>query len=182
MSRTLHARFAVALLREAFAGACTLHLAYRIDHEREVIHGWEPRRSANDPAPSSPIPSPEMAPSWIISPDPSEMLIRGFGLDPGQPSGLYVSSPVIARNAIILSELPRTRATLLLRLLGTGTLLEEALAEQAALPADTWERRAARAALLAVTAAPVPMGETRKSPVLHACRRAYETWAKAIEG
>jgi hypothetical protein len=61
-------------------------------------------------------------------------------------------------------------------------LLEEALAEQAALPADSRERRAARAALLAVTAEPVPIGEKRKSRVLQACRRAYETWAKAIEG
>jgi hypothetical protein len=282
MSRTLHKRFAVALLREALAGAGTLHLDYRIDHEREVIHGWEPRRSANDPALPPPLdpeadparqlgqgilsaaldaadmvpfsteigtepdfldlyfepdpsgvpapgllgeitqapcifapfpqvpdkseartsvrlglalwsmqdreatrahtPSPEMPPSWLISNDLSEMLIRGFGLDPGQPSGLYVSSPVIAMNAIVLSELPRTRATLLLRLLGTGTLLEEALAEQAALPADSRERRAARAALLAVTAEPVPIGEMRKSPVLQACRRSYETWAKAIEG
>ncbi len=282
MSRTVHKRFAIALLREALASAGTLHLDYRIDHEREVVHGWEPRRSANDPAPPPPLdpdaepaqrlgkgildaaldaggmvpfstelelppdfldlyfepdpsgaaapgllgeltrasciltpfhqtpnegdgrdsmrlglglwamqgrnaaeaqtPRPEVAPSWLISTDPSKVLISGFGMKPSQPSGLYVSAPMLAMNAIVLSELPRTRATLLLRLLGTGTLLEEALAEQAALPADARERRAARAALLAIAAEPVPIGEKRKSPVLQACRRAYETWAKAIEG
>lgn len=281
MSRTIHKRFAVALLREALARAGTLHLDYRVDNEPEEIHGWEPRRSANDPAPPPPldpddpmqqlgqgilgaamdaadmvpfsaviglepdfldlyfepdplgVPAPgllgeitrtpcilapfhetpdadegreamrlglglwamrdrnadkahaerpEVAQSWMISTDPPEVLIRGFGLAPREPRGLYAGARMLASNAAVLSELPKTRDTRMLRLLGTGTLLEEALAEVAALPADTAEGRAARAALVAVTAAPVPIGKTRKSPVLQACRRAYEKWAKAMEG
>ena len=41
---------------------------------------------------------------------------------------------------VVLAELPRTRATLLLRLLGAGRLLREALADLAALPDDAWEK------------------------------------------
>ncbi|WP_437761255.1 hypothetical protein WMF27_05760 [Sorangium sp. So ce281] len=40
----------------------------------------------------------------------------------------------------MLAELPRTRATLLLRLLGSGRLLSEALADLALLPDDAWEK------------------------------------------
>jgi hypothetical protein len=39
----------------------------------------------------------------------------------------------------VLAELPRTRATLLLRLLGAGRLFKGALADLSALPADAWE-------------------------------------------
>ena len=41
---------------------------------------------------------------------------------------------------VVLSELPRTRETLLLRVLGTGRLLREALADLAVLPHDAWEK------------------------------------------
>ncbi|WP_437505443.1 hypothetical protein [Sorangium sp. So ce1099] len=45
---------------------------------------------------------------------------------------------------VVLAELPRTRATLLLRLLGSGRLLREALADLAALPDDAWEKSIAK--------------------------------------
>jgi hypothetical protein len=41
---------------------------------------------------------------------------------------------------VVLAELPRTRETLLLRLLGSGRLLREALADLAMLPDDAWEK------------------------------------------
>jgi hypothetical protein len=41
---------------------------------------------------------------------------------------------------VVLAELPRTRETLLLRMLRSGRLLAEALADLSALPADAWER------------------------------------------
>jgi hypothetical protein len=41
---------------------------------------------------------------------------------------------------VVLAELPRTRETLLLRLLGPRRLLREALADLAVLPGDAWER------------------------------------------
>jgi hypothetical protein len=41
---------------------------------------------------------------------------------------------------VVIAELPRTRETLLLRLLGKGRLLREALTDLAKLPDDAWER------------------------------------------
>jgi post-segregation antitoxin (ccd killing protein) len=41
---------------------------------------------------------------------------------------------------VVLAELPRTRETLLLRLLGKGRRLAEALADLRAQPEDAWER------------------------------------------
>jgi Domain of unknown function (DUF4351) len=41
---------------------------------------------------------------------------------------------------VVLAELPRTRETVLLRLLGPPRLLREALEDLATLPDDTWEK------------------------------------------
>jgi hypothetical protein len=46
----------------------------------------------------------------------------------------------LVTRVVVLSELPRTRETLLLRLLCSGRLLREALADLAALPDDAWEK------------------------------------------
>lgn len=277
---TIHERFGLTLLREALAGAGTVHLDYRVDNEPEWVHGWAPRRSANDPEPPHPpdpdpkkrlgqgilgaaldaagmvplsvqigtepdwigfyfepapsgVPAPgllgrmtgspailsplhltpgepevhnamrealnlwtmqgragkkakkkrpEMPESWLISTEPSDELKRGFGLKakPTWPTGIYFGPSALAMQAIVLRELPVTRDTLLLRLLGVGDVLEKALTEQAALAQDALERRAVRAALLAVSEAaePVPIEEAVKDPVLHACRKTYQRWIK----
>jgi hypothetical protein len=49
---------------------------------------------------------------------------------------------------VVLSELPRTRDTLLVRLMGAGTTLKRALADLRALPPDAPERRLALPILL----------------------------------
>ncbi|HSN98273.1 MAG TPA: DUF4351 domain-containing protein, partial [Candidatus Nanopelagicales bacterium] len=46
----------------------------------------------------------------------------------------------LVMRVVVVAELPRTRETLLLRLLGAGRVLREALAELTALPADAWEK------------------------------------------
>ena len=66
-ARTIHKRFGLALLREALAGAGKVHLDYRVDMEPEWVHGWEPRRSANDPEPPPPP-----------DPDPKKRLGKGI--------------------------------------------------------------------------------------------------------
>jgi hypothetical protein len=284
----VHKLFAIALLREALAGAGKVHLDYRIENEPHTIRGWVPRRGANDPEPPPPpdpdpmkrlgqgilqtamdaagmvplsvevgteptfldfyfepdpsgVPAPgllgrmtgspsilspfhappgepeardamrealdlwemqgreakkargkgrrakrpEMAETWMISAEPSEVLRRGFGLTPRPewPAGAYFGPPACALQAIFVRELPETRDTLLLRLLGTGKVLERALEEQAALAEDAPERRAVRAALLAIATAgdPVPIDEAAKDPVLHSCRRMYRRWAREID-
>jgi hypothetical protein len=49
---------------------------------------------------------------------------------------------------VVLAEVPRTRETLLLRLLGSGRVLREALADLAGLPEDAWEKSVATPILL----------------------------------
>lgn len=126
---------------------------------------------------------PEVANTWLISPAHEAVMWKELGLEPKAtwPAGFYFTAPAFAMAAIAVGALERTRDTLLLRLLGTGDDLENALAEQAALPPDAIERCATRAALLA--GAPpggeaVAINEPMKEPVLRACRQTYRRWAE----
>ncbi|WP_437485743.1 hypothetical protein WME75_01720 [Sorangium sp. So ce1014] len=58
---------------------------------------------------------------------------------PGRP-GLYRAAPGWQIDLVVISELPRTRDTLVLRLLGARTVLRDAIRELTALPEDAWER------------------------------------------
>ncbi|WP_437621949.1 hypothetical protein [Sorangium sp. So ce1151] len=79
----------------------------------------------------------------VISPGRPETVLDAYRCEPVQP-GVYQSVPGLAMRVVVLAELPRTRATLLLRLLGSGRLLREALADLAALPDDAWEKSIAK--------------------------------------
>jgi hypothetical protein len=62
--------------------------------------------------------------------------------NPEHGDGLYgVALALVGMCVIVVAELPKTKATLPLRLLGRDAVLEEALAEVAALPASRWEHR-----------------------------------------
>jgi hypothetical protein len=54
--------------------------------------------------------------------------------------GVHEAVAAIQMRVVALAELPRARDTLLLRLLGAGRVLREALADLAALPKGAWER------------------------------------------
>ncbi|KYF71611.1 hypothetical protein BE11_34250 [Sorangium cellulosum] len=62
-----------------------------------------------------------------------------FAPEPGRP-GLYRAGPGWRVDLVVIAELPRTRDTLLLRLLGAGAVLRDAIRDLAALPDDAWER------------------------------------------
>jgi hypothetical protein len=74
-----------------------------------------------------------------IGPGHPETVLDAYGCRPAGP-GIYEAVWGLALRVVVLSELPRTRDTLLLRLLGNGRLLREALADLAALPDGAWER------------------------------------------
>ncbi|WP_437876160.1 hypothetical protein [Sorangium sp. So ce513] len=76
-----------------------------------------------------------------------ETVLDAYRCEPVQP-GVYHAVPGLVMRVIVLAELPRTRATLLLRLLGSGRVLREALADLAALPDDAWEKGIARPLLI----------------------------------
>jgi hypothetical protein len=79
---------------------------------------------------------------WVISAGRPERGIEGLWLRPmnGWPSGIYEGPPLLWTRLVVVSELPVTRDTLLLRLLGAGRVLEQAIAELKALEAEAPER------------------------------------------
>ncbi|MDC0680184.1 hypothetical protein [Sorangium atrum] len=78
----------------------------------------------------------------VIGPGRPETVLDAYRCEPAQ-AGVYHAVPGLVMRVVVLSELPRTRATLLLRLLGSGRRLREALADLAALPDDAWEKSVA---------------------------------------
>ncbi len=86
--------------------------------------------------------APDLVPfPWlvVISHGHPETVITLFGFKPVSP-GVYEAVPGLRMRVVVLTELPRARETLLLRLLGKGRRLAEALADLRALPEEAWER------------------------------------------
>ncbi|WP_437485440.1 hypothetical protein WME75_00875 [Sorangium sp. So ce1014] len=83
----------------------------------------------------------------VIGPGRPETVLDAYRCEPVQP-GVYHAVPGLMMRVVVLAELPRTRATLLLRLLGSGRLLRDALADLAALPDDAWEKSVAKPLLV----------------------------------
>ena len=87
---------------------------------------------------------------WVISSGRPDAGINGLGFSPmtGGLRGIYESPPLHCTRLVVVSELPVVRDTLLVRLLGAGSVLKHAIAELHALPADAPERRLALPVLL----------------------------------
>jgi hypothetical protein len=82
-----------------------------------------------------------MTPLLVLSPGVPRKAILGFTAKPvqGFPAGVYASDATIGLWVVVVAELPATRDTLALRLMGRGHVLDAALAELGALPAEAWE-------------------------------------------
>jgi hypothetical protein len=88
--------------------------------------------------------APEIVPfPWlvVISQGRPNTVIEVYGCKRVSP-GVYEAAPGLQMRVIVLAELPRTRETLLLRLLGAGPILAAALDDFGALPEDAWEKSA----------------------------------------
>lgn len=86
---------------------------------------------------------PNLARLWVVSPGRPEGALRSFRLQTpaGWPAGFYRSPRALRLWLVALSELPATRETLLLRLLGSSRLRLAAAQEIRALPAEDPTRR-----------------------------------------
>jgi hypothetical protein len=68
---------------------------------------------------------------------------------PGWPAGVHFHGDDLYRVGIVVADqLPRDRATILVRLMAAGTALPGAIADLAALPEDAHERAVAEQILL----------------------------------
>ncbi len=83
----------------------------------------------------------------VIGPGQPATVLDAYGCKPASP-GVYHAVWGLRLRIVVISELPRTRETLFLRLLGKGRGLIQALADLAALPRDAWERSIATPLLL----------------------------------
>ncbi len=96
---------------------------------------------------TTPPPTPTQ---WVISAGRPDGGIKGLWLRPMTrwPSGIYEGPPLLWTRLVVVSELPVARDTLLLRLLGARRVLQQAIAELKALPAEAPERTLALPILL----------------------------------
>jgi len=95
-------------------------------------------------------PPPAIPTQWVISSGRPERGIEGLWLRPmnGWPAGIYAGPPLLWTRLVVVSELPVARDTLLLRLLGAGRVLKQAIAELKALEGEAPERTLALPILL----------------------------------
>ncbi|WP_441288622.1 hypothetical protein ACSRUE_42945 [Sorangium sp. KYC3313] len=101
----------------------------------------------NEDVDAPPQPAVDFPALVVIGPGRPETVLDAYRCEPAQP-GVYHAVPGLVTRVVVLAELPRTRSTLLLRLLGSGRLLHEALADLALLPDDAWEKGIARPLLI----------------------------------
>jgi len=82
----------------------------------------------------------------VLSPGRPREAMSAFGLSPHAtlPYGVYDTHVAIGLWIVVIAELPLTRDTLALRLMGRGLVLEQALRELMALPAEAWEHKLKR--------------------------------------
>lgn len=89
-------------------------------------------------------PRPEAPIQWILCSGRPSAALAGFRFRGSRRSpGIYDGPALTRTRIVVISELPRTRDTLLVRLMGAGQTLTRAIGEVWALPADAPERRLA---------------------------------------
>jgi len=120
---------------------------------------------------------------WVISSGRPDGGIDGLRFRPttGWPRGIYESPPLQCTRLVVVNELPVTRNTLLVRLLGTGPVLKFAIAELQALSEDAPERRLALPVLvrLRLTVPTDPAQQTSDDQeFLMSTQDIVETWRR----
>ncbi len=120
---------------------------------------------------------------WILSAGRPESVILGYGLlpMPSFPSAFLEGQEEERVGVVVLRELPRTRETLLLRVLGAGDVLKDALAELARLPEDAWERQVAMPSVLALRIE-IPQDSTdgEEREYLMSSMELFEQWERQV--
>jgi hypothetical protein len=122
------------------------HFAHCEEHARKT-RAQNKKRKEKDPPPE-PVVEPLL---WIIAAEVSAPILRKLKVTAarGWPRGVYFFGDDLFRAGIIVADrLPRTRSTLLVRIMAAGRGLPKAIAELGALPADAHERTVAEDVLV----------------------------------
>ena len=149
--------------------AC-IHKQLAVDRARQ-----RKARSQGDPRPAFPR-------LWLISAGRPQAVLRAFGFRRrrGWPAGFWQRSEADAQGLVVVRDLPRTRNTLMLRVMGAGAVLREAIAELLRLPQEAWERQVAMPLLLA-TRFELPQDESEEArEFMMSTQSLYEQWAQQL--
>ena len=179
----------IGLLGRMIDGASTLfeafHEAPSVDDYRDCVRKQlladhadvlEARREKR--------PRPQFPRLWILAAGRPDTVIRGYALTPSPsfPPAFLEGRDAERVGLLVLRELPRTRETLLLRLMGANDVLREAIVELGRLPIDAWERDVAMPPLLALRIE-IPQDPTDEDEreYLMSTMELYEQWEQKIE-
>ena len=131
--------------------ACTLEAFHRTPGGMEVMdcickqHLFRVMLARR--APRTPLPV-----QWVISSGRPETALVGLRFEAltAWGAGIYEAPPLTYTRLVVVAELPATRDTLLVRLMGAGGVLDRAIAELRMLPLDAPERSLALPILLSL--------------------------------
>lgn len=109
------------------------------------------RRNLLRDARKNDAPPPALPRLWILSSGRPESVLAGLGFAACEDwsAGVWQAAPSLALFLVVLRDLPATRDTLPLRLLGTKATFYRAVTELHALPPEEWEQEALTPLLLA---------------------------------
>jgi hypothetical protein len=120
--------------------ACTLEPFHRTpsgDHVAAcIVKHWLFRRELRRRKPPPPMPT-----QWIISSGRASDALTGLNFRKSRwGPGIYDGPALLRTKVVVVSELPRTRDTMLVRLMSAGRTFQHAIADVRALPPDAPER------------------------------------------
>lgn len=138
-------RLALGLLGRMIERSCLLEAYHqspgateiRACMRKQLAFSQQQRREARSEKREMP-PFPRL---WVLSAGKPRSLFAGYGLRRmvEWPNGFYEGSPLLEMGVVVIPELPETRETLLLRLLGAKEVFKKAVMELAELSPDSWE-------------------------------------------
>ena len=122
---------------------------------------------------------------WIVSAGRPRKALQQLGFRPlrRSPAGVFEAAPGFRLRLVVLSTLPRTRRTLVLRLLGAGRTFLGALQEVRVLPSDAWEVRLARPWLVRYQLeikSLDPRERTAEEEAIMGAQELYEEWEREV--
>jgi hypothetical protein len=112
---------------------------HELERRARTAAGTTPAEPGRNKPATDDVPFPALV---VIGPGQPETVLDAYGCTMTSP-GVYHAVWGLALRVIVISELPRTQETLLVRLLGKGRVFTQALADLAALPGGAWEQSVA---------------------------------------
>jgi len=112
-----------------------------------------------------------------------EAVLASYRFTPmaGWPTGFFEREEVDAVSLVVLRDLPRTRDTLVLRLMSAGVTLRDAQRDLACLPPDAWEWRVAMPPLVALRFEIAHDPDDKSKEYLMNTSELYEQWKQTVE-